>query len=76
MNAKNSLNVSRFESAQHRAAILANAETSPCVIVRTLAREFHDLPRRDILTVAGGIGINLGTASRQFQEARTEMAAE
>mgnify|MGYP003472499106 CR=1 FL=1 len=42
----------------------------PCELVRTIALEFADLPRKDVLTIAGSVGVNLGTASRQFQEAR------
>lgn len=63
------LNVSRFSTAFDRATVLATT-AGPCELVRTIAIEFADLPRKDVLTIAGSVGVNLGTASRQFQEAR------
>jgi hypothetical protein len=41
-----------------------------CDIVRVVAHKFPTLRRRDVLAVTKTVGINPGTASRQFQETR------
>lgn len=39
-------------------------------IVRSVTQKFSTLPRKDVLAIAKELRINLGTASRQYQEIR------
>ncbi len=42
-----------------------------CTIVRAVTQKYPSLARRDVLRIAASLDINLGTASRQFQEVRS-----
>lgn len=59
-------NEQALENAMALAAKMQAEGQGPCAIVRTVSRQYSSLPRKDVLTACIGVGIDAGTAARQF----------
>lgn len=48
-----------------------NKEYGPCTVLREVTQKYASLERKDVLAIAKALGLNTGTAARQFQEVRS-----
>jgi hypothetical protein len=63
-------------NAKTYAAALAHARKlhasyGPVTVIREITQKYKVLQRRDVLAIAKAVGLNQGTAARQFQEVRS-----
>lgn len=53
------------------AKALVAKDYGPVTVVRAVTQHYPKLQRKEVLRIAGELGLNLGTAARQYQEVRS-----